>query len=40
MFFFPGTVFPIDSLSRALRPFVELLLLTHAIRRLRRRIVV
>jgi ABC-type polysaccharide/polyol phosphate export permease len=40
MFFFSGTVFPIDGLPRALRPFVELLPLTYAIHRLRRRVVV
>jgi ABC-type polysaccharide/polyol phosphate export permease len=40
MFFFSRTGFPIDSLPRARRPFVELLPLTCAIRRLRRRIVV
>jgi len=32
MFFFSGTVFPIDSLPRALRPCAEILPLTHAIR--------
>jgi lipooligosaccharide transport system permease protein len=32
MFFFSGTVFPIDSLPRALRPLAEILPLTHAIR--------
>ena len=32
MFFFSGTVFPLDSVPRALRPFAELLPLTHAIR--------
>jgi lipooligosaccharide transport system permease protein len=32
MFFFSGTIFPLDSLPRALRPFAELLPLTHAVR--------
>ena len=32
MFFFSGTVFPLDSLPRALRPVAEILPLTHAIR--------
>lgn len=32
MFFFSGTVFPLDSLPRGLRPLAELLPLTHAIR--------
>jgi lipooligosaccharide transport system permease protein len=32
MFFFSGTVFPIDSLPPFLRPFAEILPLTHAIR--------
>jgi lipooligosaccharide transport system permease protein len=32
MFFFSGTVFPLGSLPRALRPFAEILPLTHAIR--------
>ena len=32
MFFFSGTVFPIESLPRALRPLVEVLPLTHAVR--------
>jgi lipooligosaccharide transport system permease protein len=32
MFFFSGTVFPLDSLPRALRPLAELMPLTHAIR--------
>jgi lipooligosaccharide transport system permease protein len=32
MFFFAGTVFPLDSLPRALRPVAELLPLTHAVR--------
>ena len=32
MFFFSGTVFPLDSLPRSLRPFAELLPLTHAVR--------
>jgi len=32
MFFFSGTVFPVDSLPRAVRPFAEILPLTHAIR--------
>ena len=32
MFFFSGTVFPIDRLPRALRPLAELLPLTHAVR--------
>ncbi len=32
MFFFSGTVFPIESLPRILRPFAEILPLTHAIR--------
>jgi lipooligosaccharide transport system permease protein len=32
MFFFSGTVFPIDNLPRALRPVAEILPLTHAIR--------
>jgi lipooligosaccharide transport system permease protein len=32
MFFFSGTVFPLDSLPRGLRPVAELLPLTHAVR--------
>ena len=32
MFFFSGTVFPLASLPSALRPFAEILPLTHAIR--------
>jgi lipooligosaccharide transport system permease protein len=32
MFFFSGTVFPIESLPRAMRPLAELLPLTHAVR--------
>jgi len=32
MFFFSGTIFPLDSLPRALRPVAELLPLTHAVR--------
>jgi lipooligosaccharide transport system permease protein len=32
MFFFSGTVFPLDSLPRGLRLFAELLPLTHAVR--------
>jgi lipooligosaccharide transport system permease protein len=32
MFFFAGTVFPIESLPRVLRPIAELLPLTHAVR--------
>jgi lipooligosaccharide transport system permease protein len=32
MFFFSGTVFPLSSLPRALRPIAEILPLTHAIR--------
>ena len=32
MFFFSGTVFPLDSLPRGLRPLAELMPLTHAIR--------
>jgi lipooligosaccharide transport system permease protein len=32
MFFFSGTVFPIDSLPRGLRPLAEILPLTHAVR--------
>jgi lipooligosaccharide transport system permease protein len=32
MFFFSGTVFPVDSLPRALRPLAEILPLTHAVR--------
>ncbi len=32
MFFFSGTVFPLDSLPRVLRPVAELLPLTHAVR--------
>jgi lipooligosaccharide transport system permease protein len=32
MFFFSGTVFPLASLPRALRPVAELMPLTHAIR--------
>jgi lipooligosaccharide transport system permease protein len=32
MFFFSGTVFPLSSLPRALRPLAELLPLTHAVR--------
>jgi lipooligosaccharide transport system permease protein len=32
MFFFSGTVFPLDNLPRGLRPFAEILPLTHAVR--------
>jgi lipooligosaccharide transport system permease protein len=32
MFFFSGTVFPLDDLPRGLRPLAELMPLTHAIR--------
>ena len=32
MFFFSGTVFPIESLPRGLRPLAEILPLTHAVR--------
>jgi lipooligosaccharide transport system permease protein len=32
MFFFSGTIFPLDSLPRGLRPVAELLPLTHAVR--------
>jgi lipooligosaccharide transport system permease protein len=32
MFFFSGTVFPLNSLPRAIRPLAELMPLTHAIR--------
>jgi lipooligosaccharide transport system permease protein len=32
MFFFSGTIFPLDSLPRGLRPFAEILPLTHAVR--------
>jgi len=32
MFFFSGTVFPIESLPRVLRPIAELLPLTHSVR--------
>jgi lipooligosaccharide transport system permease protein len=32
MFFFSGTVFPIESIPRVLRPFAEILPLTHAVR--------
>ncbi len=32
MFFFAGTVFPIESLPKVLRPIAELLPLTHAVR--------
>jgi lipooligosaccharide transport system permease protein len=32
MFFFAGTVFPLDSLPRWLRPFAELMPLTHPVR--------
>ena len=32
MFFFSGTIFPLDSLPRALRPLAEILPLTHAVR--------
>lgn len=32
MFFFSGTVFPLDSLPRFLRPVAEVLPLTHAVR--------
>ena len=32
MFFFAGTVFPLASLPRALRPFAELMPLTHSVR--------
>lgn len=32
MFFFSGTIFPLDSLPRGLRPVAELMPLTHAIR--------
>jgi len=32
MFFFSGTVFPLDSLPRYLRPLAEILPLTHAVR--------
>lgn len=32
MFFFSGTVFPLDSLPRVLRPVVELMPLTHPVR--------
>jgi lipooligosaccharide transport system permease protein len=32
MFFFSGTVFPLGSLPRGLRPFAEILPLTHAVR--------
>jgi lipooligosaccharide transport system permease protein len=32
MFFFSGTVFPLDSLPPALRPLAEILPLTHAVR--------
>jgi len=32
MFFFSGTVFPLDSLPRVLRPLAEILPLTHAVR--------
>lgn len=32
MFFFAGTVFPIESLPRGLRPLVELMPLTHPVR--------
>ena len=32
MFFFSGTVFPIDSVPGVLRPFAEILPLTHAVR--------
>lgn len=32
MFFFSGTVFPLDSLPHALRPVAEILPLTHAVR--------
>jgi lipooligosaccharide transport system permease protein len=32
MFFFSGTVFPLDSLPKGLRPLAELLPLTHAVR--------
>jgi lipooligosaccharide transport system permease protein len=32
MFFFSGTFFPLDSLPRGLRPFAEILPLTHAVR--------
>jgi lipooligosaccharide transport system permease protein len=32
MFFFSGTVFPVDSLPRAIRPVAELMPLTHSIR--------
>ncbi len=32
MFFFAGTVFPLESLPRAVRPVAELMPLTHAVR--------
>ncbi len=32
MFFFSGTIFPLSSLPRALRPVAEILPLTHAVR--------
>jgi lipooligosaccharide transport system permease protein len=32
MFFFAGTVFPLESLPRGLRPFAELMPLTHPVR--------
>jgi lipooligosaccharide transport system permease protein len=32
MFFFSGTIFPLDSLPRAVRPVAEILPLTHAVR--------
>lgn len=32
MFFFAGTIFPLESLPRGLRPFAELMPLTHPVR--------
>jgi len=32
MFFFAGTVFPLESLPRVLRPFAEIMPLTHSVR--------
>ena len=32
MFFFSGTVFPLESLPRGLRPFAEIMPLTHSVR--------